>query len=347
MPINHDHVQVLNYCAHAIEDLRELEKVFRYQMPATAQVYRYLIGMLQDSVKFIMPNRCNLIDPDDVRQAHLDQTRLPYPCVAFEAPWSQENFQEMLGEYRQTPATKRIALCWDASSGYEPAPGLNGILTAFPEGGTFVLPIYWGPEYRQWTVGLGGTFVPYENTVQNLELDGAMPASRIAHAAKLDAGLASAKAKEFRAEPFYILPELYEQTLRMHGGRTDKVFGQILLDSHDETQMLIQACSVLNCANITTSEVSTSKILNQKRKKKGKQPFFTYKVLQVSDERKQSGKPGTGGSHASPRMHLRRGHLRRLESKTIWVRPTMVKAGSTAGVVAKDYAVTVSETEKD
>lgn len=347
MPINHDQVQVLNYCAHAIEDLRELEVILRHQVPATAHVYRNLIGMLQDSVKFIMPNRCNLLDPSDMRQAHLDQTRLPYPCVAFEAPWSQENFQGMVGDYRQTPATKRIALCWDTSSGYEPLPGLNNILSAFPEGGIFVLPIYWGPEYRQWTVALGGEFVPHENQVRGFNPEHAMPATRIAYAAKLEAGQATHKAMQFRAEPFYILPEFYEQALRAHGGDHDKVYGQIQLDSHDETQMLVQACSVLNCANITTAEVSTSKILNQKRKKKGKQPFFTYKVLEITDERKGTGKPGAGGSHASPRMHLRRGHLRRLDSKTVWVRPAMVSAGSPAGVVAKDYAVTERETEKE
>jgi hypothetical protein len=38
-------------------------------------------------------------------------------------------------------------------------------------------------------------------------------------------------------------------------------------------------------------------------------------------------------------MHLRRGHLRRLQSKVIWVRPTMVGASSESGFVAKDYAL--------
>lgn len=183
--------------------------------------------------------------------------------------------------------------------------------------------------------------------MQDLNLEDSRPASRIAHAAKLDAGLASSRPKEFRAEPFYILPEIYEQTLRMQGGRADSVYGQILLDSSDETQMLIQACSVLNCANIATSDVSASSVLNQKRRKKGKQPFFTYKVLQIADERKASGKPGAGGSHASPRMHLRRGHIRRLGGKITWVRPTMVSAGSPVGVVAKDYSVTESGTPAD
>ena len=337
--MKNDQVQALNYCAHAIEDLRELEAILRGAAPESARVFRRLIDMLQHSVKFILPNCCDLIDPNELRQAHLDLTRLPGPGVAIEAPWEKEDGIEQLGEFQQTPATKRIALCWEASPEYELLPGLNSILEAFPEGGVFVLPIYWGPEHRRWTVALGGSFVPYENTMQDVKLEESLPASRIAHAATIEAGLTKSKAKHFRAEPFYLLPEFYEKTLAAYGGNREKAYAQIILDSRDEVQAVVQACSVINCANVTTAEISASAALNKKRQEKGKQPFFSYKVLQLSDERREAGKGGASGNHASPRMHLRRGHLRRLESKVVWVRPAMVNAGSNTGVVLKDYAV--------
>ena len=337
--MKNDQVQALNYCAHAIEDLRELEAILRGAAPESARVFRRLIDMLQHSVKFILPNCCDLIDPNELRQAHLDLTRLPFPCVAFEAPWEKEDGIDQLGEFQQTPATKRIALCWEASPEYELLPGLNSILEAFPEGGVFVLPIYWGPEHRRWTVALGGSFVPYENTMQDVKLEESLPASRIAHAATIEAGLTKSKAKHFRAEPFYLLPEFYEKTLAAYGGNREKAYAQIILDSRDEVQAVVQACSVINCANVTTAEISASAALNKKRQEKGKQPFFSYKVLQLSDERREAGKGGASGNHASPRMHLRRGHLRRLESKVVWVRSAMVNAGSNTGVVLKDYAV--------
>lgn len=288
--MKNDQVQALNYCAHAIEDLRELEAILRGTAPESARVFRRLIDMLQHSVKFILPNCCNLIDPDELRQAHLDLTRLPFPCVAFEAPWEKEDGIEQLGEFQQTPATKRIALCWEAGPEYELLPGLNSILNAFPEGGVFIVPIYWGPEHRRWTVALGGTFLPYENSVQDLKLEESLPASRIAHAAAIEAGLAKPKAKQFRAEPFYLLPEFYEKTLIAYGGNREKAYAQIMLDSRDETMMLVQACSVINCANVTTAEVGPPAALNKKRQEKGKQPFFSYKVLQLSDERREAGK---------------------------------------------------------
>jgi hypothetical protein len=42
------------------------------------------------------------------------------------------------------------------------------------------------------------------------------------------------------------------------------------------------------------------------------------------------------GTHASPRLHWRRGHIRRLTEKTTWVRPTLVGVDS-GGVVLHDY----------
>ena len=48
--MKNDQVQALNYCAHAIEDLRELEAILRGAAPESARVFRRLIDMLQHSV---------------------------------------------------------------------------------------------------------------------------------------------------------------------------------------------------------------------------------------------------------------------------------------------------------
>jgi hypothetical protein len=335
-----DPLEPLNYCAHAIEDLRMFAGNLRGVAPRSAHAVGRLIDMLRDSVKFLLPNCCELIDPEDMKQAHLDLLRLPFTCVAFEAPWYKgDDGVRDLGGFIQTLATKRIALCWEARPEYEPLPGLNAILDMFPEGGVFVMPIYWGPEHRTWTVALGGTFLPYDNEVRAASLDEqAMPATRIAHGALFDAGLAKAHGKQFRAEPFFILPELHEQVAAQHGSH-EKAFAQIMLDSRDETMMVVQACAVINCANVGTATVEPHAALRKKRLASGKQPFFTYEVLQLTGEGRAGQVAAGDGTHVGPRMHLRRGHLRRLESKVIWVRPTMVGASAEAGFVAKDYAV--------
>ena len=335
-----EQIQPLNYSAHAIEDLSAFAGTLRHLAPQSAHVLDRLIDMLRQSVKFILPNCCELIDPDDMKQTHLDLVRLPFPCVAFEAPWDKgADALQQVGEFRQTLATKRIALCWEALPEYELLSGLYSILSAFPEGGAFIVPIYWGPEHKTWTVALGGTFLPYDNTMDARTSENTLPASRIAHAAAIEAGLAKANAKQFRAEPFYLLPELYDQVLASYGGDREKAYAQIMLDSRDETMMLVQACSVMNCANVGTATIEPPAALNKKRLASGKQPFFSYKVLQLTGEGKASSGGDAGGSHASPRTHLRRGHLRRLPNKTVWVRPTMVGVSPDAGFVVKDYAV--------
>lgn len=338
-PLHQDKVEPLNYCAHAIEDLRRFEATLPDTAPMSALAVRRLIDLLRNSVKFILPNCCDLLDPNDMRQAHLDLMRLPFPSVAFEAPWIKDApGPEYIGDFQQTPATKRIALCWEARAEYELLPGLNRCLDLFPGGGVFVVPIFWIPANKRWSLTLGGTFVPYENEFVTATDNGNLPASRLAHAALKDSGQVKPGANQMRSEPFHLLPEIFDAAVSAEGD-LDKTVARIILDCHDETSMLIQACSVINCANVSTDEIAPPAALNKKRQANGKQPFFSYKVLQLAQERPAAGGSAVGGHHASPRMHLRRGHLRRLDTKTVWVRPAMISANSPRGAVHKDYAV--------
>jgi hypothetical protein len=331
-------VQLLNYSAHALEDLLQLRERFRRTVPKSASALETIIDLLRRSVKFLLPNCCELIDPDDLRQAHLDLLRMPYPVVAFEAPWElEEDSPEYLGGQRQTAVTKRIALCWDVLPEVELMPGINRSVEPGPNGGVCVVPIYWGPEIGQWTVAVGGAFVPCGSELAQLTPDNMSLSARIGLETLVDAGQIKKSAKGFEADPFVLFPEIFERALPNYTSR-DAALAHVALDSQDEVMMVIQACSVLNCSNVTTADLAAPASLNKKRRVNGKVPFFTYKVLQLTDERPAAGPEG-GGHHASPRMHLRRGHVRRLEKRTVWVRSSMVNANSERGVVVKDYAL--------
>lgn len=95
----------------------------------------------------------------------------------------------------------------------------------------------------------------------------------------------------------------------------------------------------LSCKNtkIEDSPIQQSSVKNSIRKSKGKLPFFTHKILTI-DGVGSSKKTPNGGSHASPRVHLRRGHIRRLENKNVWVNSCVV-GDKSKGLVSKDYAV--------
>lgn len=334
-----EQVKALNYSAHAIEDLKKLAQANRYDAPQSARAIQKVISMLRNSIKFILPNCCELIDPEDFKQAHLDVLRLPYPCVAFEAPWKKEGEHLRTGEFEETLSTKRIALCWESDPVSEAIPGINHWLQFYPDGGVFALPIYYSDAHKQWLVASGGLFVPHENVVRKVTMDQKLPASVIAKETKLKNGEAKMSNKEFLAEPFVVLPEFHEQMAFAFGSKA-KATANILLNAHDEVSMMIQACSVLNCDNVTTADIKAEAVMNRTRTSIGKQPFFSYKILQLNSESQPHGTvAGKQNSHASPRMHLRRGHLRRLENKTIWIKHTMVNAGSKLGAVVKDYRV--------
>ena len=95
----------------------------------------------------------------------------------------------------------------------------------------------------------------------------------------------------------------------------------------------------MNAAD-NTAVLAPSESLNKKRQARGNLPFLSYHVLALGGER--SATTHLGGMHASPRQHLRRGHIRHLPTgRTTWVRSCVVGSHST-GRVVKDYRLRAS-----
>ena len=89
-------------------------------------------------------------------------------------------------------------------------------------------------------------------------------------------------------------------------------------------------------AEVTQHEVRTIK--RGQLAKKGIPPLYTYHTL-VLKPRVEPGPP-LGGTHASPRAHLRRGHFRHYKSgKVVWVEAHAV-GDKKLGLVHKDYDCT-------
>lgn len=84
--------------------------------------------------------------------------------------------------------------------------------------------------------------------------------------------------------------------------------------------------------------VKRNSILNQQRARKGKPPL-QYDWHTVTIQPPQIKSEPKGGTHASPRLHDRRGHFRKLKSGArVWVNPCKVGDAS-KGTVFKDYKV--------
>lgn len=118
----------------------------------------------------------------------------------------------------------------------------------------------------------------------------------------------------------------------------DASIGGFTLEQVSASSMLA-GLAVLNCSNIVTRRHDPDPKLQKARAKRGKQPLFSYHTLEIDPQASREAGVDQGGTHASPRVHLRRGHIRKFApGKWCWVRETIVR-GITPGMVHKDYAL--------
>lgn len=331
-----ERIQPLNYSTHAIEQLDAASANVRRDMPVVREMHRVVASLLRESVKFVLPNRAELIDMTEIRQAHVDMARLPYPVVALESTWFLPD-GEGGDKSEGLRSSRRIALCMTLTPELtERFPDTRMYLKE-EQGGVLVLPLSWEDASNRWILPLGGVFVPHQNEVSDYVPGEVGPITRMVSDHFIEAGVPLRQLKAFKVSPFILLPEVFERAAQRK--TFEQIAAQVMKDTRDEVTMLLQTCVVLNCSNVTAPEIAAPKMLNKKRTSKGKPPFFNYRVLQVDAPRAGGGAEGGGGSHASPRGHLRRGHIRRLEERTVWVRPALVNPSATGEMIHKDYSV--------
>lgn len=102
--------------------------------------------------------------------------------------------------------------------------------------------------------------------------------------------------------------------------------------------IVAQFIAALQCKNVNSALSLPPAALNKAREKRGNQPFFSYHILEIGDSAKTV-RPSAGGAHESPRVHLRRGHIRNHPSAgRVAVKPCVV-GNKELGMVSKDYRV--------
>ena len=124
-----------------------------------------------------------------------------------------------------------------------------------------------------------------------------------------------------------------------YSGATTKVYAVDDVDYTLEIEEWLLAVQIfltaMNCKNVEKVEHKPTPKLQKARLKKGKQPLFSYWTLELKPQ--NDSKNALGGTHASPRVHLRRGHPRQYKiGEWTWVQPCMV-GNKKLGMVHKDY----------
>lgn len=302
-------INPLNYFAHAKPDIEKQLELARAE--GTKVEYTFLRLIFDEASrcpKFILPPYGRYAGIDLFEGVMPDTLALPYDVTVCE--FAAPVFKDM--RPGKTASTKRMLLAVNM--------GENGI---------GILPLSWIDNLGMWILS---------HTLTLLRL-GEADGAEVKHFMPLvnDDGV-TLKTTAGRPLLMAVAPVVLSLTKSIAEKQGVTVDHSMMVggnDSMEEVEALLQLLTMLSMVNVGTTDIAPSAALNKKRMKHGKQPFYTYKVLTIVKHGQRQ--HADGGTHASPRLHWRRGHVRHYQSgKNAYVRPHMVGDAS-KGSVSKDY----------
>lgn len=344
-------MQAKNYAAQVVKSLDSFIPNYQKMLNANGDKYyglevehlKTLQGVIKNAVHFTMPDGGILLD-DSLKGLKSSEIRLPFPSITIECCIPDDgSFNEL------TPniCEKRLIVATETNSDVvkhindivisnkEKLGGMGELLAkgldANSNGIDFLLRSeriitisaffmnrgFWTPCHSQWIIPCD-----WDNLHGTTQLESLIK--------KDDDAVA------FAGHLGFLLPTIHEMGIE----RTNP-FHAMQEAAHDiggEVRIVLELLEALSCRNVEQTIIQKcDKVLNARRINKGKLPLYEERILTI----KVNAKQGTGtrtGTHESPRQHLRRGHIRRLETGNIWVNACVV-GSSEKGVIKKSYNV--------
>ncbi len=312
--------QARNYAAKATRHLKRY-----YLTPATRKIVgeegyillRYIHHMLGEAVHFTVPDGGKLFD-DNLRGLRGQELHLPYPAITVETV--------MQTEKDDTPA-KVLALIIESSKSlvdFSVKYGWQEKSDKKISEALLFFAMYFHPKARDhWLL---------------------MPIGfRVAK--DWDGGL-NVKEPMLKSDITQVIYWEIEAEAKRKNRTIEEQEHRFALSLIAMCRPVFELCEALSCSNVTTEIVQRATNPKSKRTKKNKLPLFEVKTLVIDTQYKagSDGSGGGGGKHSSPRQHLRRGHIRFLQSdrfknkqgQKIWVNSTVV---GSEGRIDKAYEV--------
>lgn len=337
--------QLLNYCTHAIEFFQDLQARTRRRPELHSGLEQFLIDILGASVKFMVPLNGYFFEHADYMPNMFELQRLPYPVCALEFAADETLYAAGSG---LGMSKRRIAVAFvpqqlsdELKRQLVKLTEAPDLFESLPDDAMAVMSIYDTDAVAEgWGAALGFAVLDLSTFGAPVPLKDIKPDVHTENVSK---------ALGRKPDSKYGLPVTYYAfpfLSRLNGMSLDQAHEALIIDLIDETRAIYQFCAAINCVNVGVETVSPSSSLNAKRKKHGKLPFFEYKVLDLAPAGTETPPRGVGGygrsgEHASPRTHLRRGHIRRLKNeagtRAVWVNATIVNPGARAGIIDKTY----------
>lgn len=329
----------LNYTTHAIEDLTApLVNLKRNGFPRSARNLESLTKLMGEAVKFILPEHGELIALETLDEAFSEFIKLPFDAVCLEAPYSPAAHTTPVYDkddnFKEHPSTRRISVAWtQVMRDRYPA------LCPFEERvGFYVASVYYDDLDKLWVACPLLNFIPNNPKMERLaELPHAGYQEK-EYSFLLERGAVRASSTSYECHTEVLLPELIEAMAHEMDSVEDAVV-RFSLDMRDETATTLGFCLTVNASNVGKQRIEPPAKLNKKRFSSGRVPFFESWVLDLT-KRPVGARADSElepGLRESPRLHLRRGHIRRLGADRIaYVRATSV--GSLhQGEISKTY----------
>lgn len=328
--------KIMNYTAHAIEDLKIFADKLRFNAPLSSEVTFEMIDIMRKSPKFILPDYGSLIYDMNSLPTGIGLTRLPFPKIVLEVPYPEKiNNHNLVVESTKRLIIAEEGICGVPGDSHEKLGFREARHMEIPNGVRISVCSYYDHEKAWFLQGTSAIVKMGMLSIASEDIDDDIR------------GTDEDPYKENRisnvAFPFYpwpLLPEMDKEAVNRLG-----MLGYKQMVSNDigtEIRILVEMLMVLACKNVSTEVAQPQEKLNRARIKKGKEPFHAYHILTVGNSPLYSGKSSAyqPGDEYKVRQHLRRGHIRRIaEDHTIWVNQTVVAAGSQKGLTAKDYKV--------
>lgn len=285
-------MQPLGYLRKADAECRKLLEIMLPIAPQYAQEAQDILENAKQAVKFLMPENGKIFDSHF--KALPEKLHLPFPKIVIEYQCLAEGgvAEEVFGKKATTPAKKRI-------------------IYAEQQGG--VIMVVSIVAFCLSTGGESWQVQPYYAGIMTNEM--VQPFEEVKKPPEAALG------KDIK-NVFTKFIDMGGMAKRAHGDTWEQ---NAYVDMLDESGAVLSLIEALSCKNVGVEKLPMRK-MNKGAAKRGALPFDQYHVLTVGGLSKSTRESG-GAQHRSPREHLRRGHIRRLDTGNIWVNSTVVNAG--------------------
>lgn len=322
-----------NYAAQAEREITENYS----KAPDMAQDYplikKRFLDRISSSVHFALPDTGVIFD-DQYRGIRGEEVRLPFPSITLE--YYYPNRTEPL-EKDHVWSSKRLILATEYTT--------EAISLEYPEYDFEI-----GDPDMVWIAVYGASYFPQEKFWAVEPFGWLMPSAWDRKFTKSNGESIFANRYEDINNKIgvngYAVPLTKSILNKVYEIEKENGIYACLKDIVSETASILELCEALSCSNVhhhVIEEINPA--VNIRRVRDGKTPLYETRTLWID----VPGVEGTstewqGGTHRSPRQHLRRGHIRNLQSgKKVWVNATIVGAKE-SGFIHKTYGVKQAET---